>query len=81
MLVIHLLNHEHLPEAQEECRVDHLNYHLKWTHDFADKIVRYSLHKQLVTKQEEMLSLTDKGKEHAGQALEFTRLKVALNEG
>ncbi|MEE8488120.1 MAG: metal ABC transporter permease, partial [Gemmatimonadota bacterium] len=40
MLAIHLLHHEGTPEAAEECRVDHLSKHLRWTTDQADRIVR-----------------------------------------
>jgi manganese/zinc/iron transport system permease protein len=35
MLAIHLFNHEGLPEAAEESRVDHLGRHLRWNSGFA----------------------------------------------
>jgi manganese/zinc/iron transport system permease protein len=70
MLVIHLLNHENLPEAETERRIDHLNYHLKWDTDFADSIVKRSLHKRLITRTGEELYLTDDGRKRAKRSIE-----------
>ena len=40
MLAIHLANHEGRPEAKVENRVEHLDRHLRWPPDFAERIVR-----------------------------------------
>ena len=37
MLALHLLNHEGSPEAKIENRVDHLEHHLRWAPDFAER--------------------------------------------
>jgi manganese/zinc/iron transport system permease protein len=39
-LAIHLFHHEDLPEAAVECRVDHLQDHLRWSSDFAARVLR-----------------------------------------
>ncbi|MCP4631560.1 MAG: metal ABC transporter permease, partial [candidate division Zixibacteria bacterium] len=70
MLVIHLFNHADLPEAVEECKVDHLDYHMRWDNEFANKIVKRSLHNKLINQSGDMLLLTDSGKEKAMKALE-----------
>jgi manganese/zinc/iron transport system permease protein len=70
MLTIHLLNHEGTPEAAEECRVDHLQEHLRWTPPFASEIVERAQRGGLVTADEEILSLTSDGRTLANSALE-----------
>lgn len=40
MLAIHLFNHEQSPEAETENREEHLHEHLRWSPDFAHRVVR-----------------------------------------
>ena len=69
MLTIHLLQHEGLAEADEETRVDHLEGHLQWSVEFAGRVVRQALHGGLVVQSQDHLSLTDKGRTLAGEAI------------
>lgn len=68
MLVIHLLNHEGLPEAHQESRVAHLREHMRWDDDFADRVLHRSLVQGWVTQQGSYLSLTEHGRQRAQQA-------------
>ncbi len=70
MLTIHLLNHEGTPEAAEECRVDHLQEHLRWNPQFASEIVSRAERAGLVANEQGLLTLTGGGRGLAHQALE-----------
>lgn len=70
MLTIHLLNHEGTPEAAEECRVDHLQEHLRWTQPFASEIVGRAERAGLITIRDGLLNLTGAGRGLAETALE-----------
>jgi manganese/zinc/iron transport system permease protein len=69
MLAIHLLHHEDTPEADEECRVDHLSRHLRWTDEHADRIVRAAERAGFVTLARERLHLTADGRAEARRAM------------
>lgn len=69
MLVIHLLNHEGLPEAVDESEISHLYEHLQWEPTFASKVVRYALNNRCVSQNDSQLILTDRGRTIAKQAL------------
>jgi manganese/zinc/iron transport system permease protein len=69
MLAIHLANHEGRPEAEEESRVDHLDRHLRWQPDFAERIVRLAERRGLVRREGVQLELTQSGRELAADAL------------
>ena len=69
MLVIHLLNHEGLPEAAEESEIAHLHEHLRWEPTFATQVVRYALNNRCVSQDETQLTLTAHGRTLAQQAL------------
>ncbi|RKU27829.1 zinc ABC transporter permease [Candidatus Poribacteria bacterium] len=69
MLVIHLLNHEGLPEAVNESEIAHLHEHLQWEPSFASKVVRYALNNRCVSQDDTQLTLTDRGRTIAEQAL------------
>ena len=47
MLVIHLLNHEGLPEAEAESAIAHLHEHLRWDPAFTTQVVKYALNNRL----------------------------------
>ncbi|HMB89899.1 MAG TPA: metal ABC transporter permease [Rhodothermales bacterium] len=69
MLAIHLLHHENLPEAERECRVEHLQEHLQWDADFASRVVRQSVQNQLVIRHNSYMSLTAAGRELARESI------------
>jgi manganese/zinc/iron transport system permease protein len=69
MLAIHLLNHEGMPEAEEEFRVAHLQYHMRWEPAFAAQVVRQAERRGFIFRQEEFLSLTERGRQLARQAI------------
>ncbi|MEM7031568.1 MAG: metal ABC transporter permease [Chloroflexota bacterium] len=69
MLAIHLLNHEGSPEAEDECRVDHLWEHLRWKPTFAEDVIRYAERKGVIWRKRGILYLTDEGRTLAQQAL------------
>ncbi len=75
MLVIHLLNHEALPEAAQESLVSHLHEHLRWKPSFASQIVRYALENRYVSlvdaasDGDSQLALTSHGRGIAQRAL------------
>ncbi len=69
MLVIHLLNHEGLPEAEEESALANLHEHLSWDPAFANRVVKIALHNRCVTQQETQLVLTERGRSIARQTL------------
>lgn len=69
MLVIHLLNHEGLPEADDESEISHLHEHLRWQPSFATQVVKYALNNRYVSQKATQLILTDRGRTIAKQAL------------
>jgi manganese/zinc/iron transport system permease protein len=72
MLAIHLFNHEGLPEAAEESRVDHLGRHLRWNPGFVDRVVNLAERHGLIRDQNGQLSLTDAGRARAKAAIVTT---------
>jgi len=73
MLTIHLANHENSPEADIECRISHLSDHLQWNSEFAQQVVQKSLKRELVTRQDDYLMLTDAGRKLAHQSIIFSK--------
>ena len=69
MLVIHLLHHEGSAEAEEENRVSHLHRHLRWSPQFAERIVRTAERRALVREENDALELTSEGRALAETAL------------
>ena len=69
MLVIHLFNHEGLPEAEAESAVAHLHEHLSWDPGFTSQVVKYALNNRCVSRDETQLILTEQGRAIAQQAL------------
>ena len=69
MLTIHLANHEGKPDELEESRVDHLEDHLTWTASFASRVISFSIQRGYVTRQGELLHLTDTGRDFASQSV------------
>jgi manganese/zinc/iron transport system permease protein len=69
MLAIHLLNHEGLPEAEDEYRLDHLEEHMRWEPAFATQVVRQAERRGIILSQDGYLSLTERGRQRAQQAI------------
>jgi manganese/zinc/iron transport system permease protein len=69
MLLVHLLHHEHTPEADRECRVPHLQEHLRWDEAFAETAVRYAERTGTVRRTGDMLALTSAGRAAAQDAM------------
>jgi manganese/zinc/iron transport system permease protein len=68
MLAIHLLNHEHAPDAAEESRPEHLSDHLGWPPGFAAGVVRRAESRGLLARAGDRLALTDRGRREAREA-------------
>ena len=70
MLAIHLLNHETLPESEEESRVHHLHEHLRWEPGFVERVVARALDHGLVIREgEDRLALTPGGRTAAQRVM------------
>ena len=69
MLTIHIANHENSPEAEIECRVQHLSEHLQWPPEFARQVVQKSIRKELIVRQDDLLKLTDDGRLLAAKSI------------
>jgi len=72
MLAIHLFNHENLPEAERESRLDELHEHLQWSAPFVARVVGQAERRGLVLRQEGHLALTPDGRQRAQQAIVTT---------
>src|SRR5690606_19138792 len=71
-LAIHLYNHEDSPEAALENRVDHLSHHLRWTPEFAVRVVQMAEQRGLIRRENGHLALTDAGRRTAQTMLAAT---------
>ena len=69
MLAIHLANHEGRPEAATESRVEHLQGHLRWEPQFAERIVRGAERRGLIRQRDGRLELTESGRLAANEAV------------
>ncbi|HLV26946.1 MAG TPA: metal ABC transporter permease [Gemmatimonadales bacterium] len=65
MLVVHLLQHEDDEDAVRESSPAHLQEHLRWTPDFAERIVDRAERVRWITRGAERLELTSAGRERA----------------
>ena len=65
MLLIHLATHEGTPAAVEESRIDHMQRHMRWAPDFAERVVQSAANRGLVTHDAERLYLTSSGRDAA----------------
>ena len=69
MLLVHLLHHEQTPEADRECRVSHLEDHLRWETARAQLAVRTAEREGAVERAGDRLALTASGRERAQRAM------------
>jgi manganese/zinc/iron transport system permease protein len=69
MLVIHLFNHQGLPEAHRESRVEHLADGFGWTSEFGARVVSNAERRGVVARTNGSLQLTERGRELARTAI------------
>lgn len=69
MLAVHLLHHQGLPEAQQECHVHSVHEHLNWDKDFAQRVARLAEKEGLIYRERGLLLLTGKGRDVAEEAM------------
>jgi len=65
MLLIHLATHENTPAADAESRIDHMQRHMRWQPDFAQRVVQSAAERGLVTHDADRLYLTESGRDAA----------------
>lgn len=68
-LTVHLLNHEDASDAETETAEAHLQHHLQWTDDFAQRVTRWAVVNGLAERVDEHLQLTSYGRETARRAM------------
>lgn len=68
MLAIHLRHHEDTPAAARECRMDHLQDHLGWEAEYAERVVAHATSNGSVHRENGRLSLTERGRALAQEA-------------
>jgi manganese/zinc/iron transport system permease protein len=69
MLVIHLFQHEGLPEEETENRREHLHEHLQWTEERARNVVERAERNGLITASNGSLHLTAEGRIRAREGI------------
>ncbi len=69
ILLVHLSHHEGTPDSAEENRYPNLDRHLHWEKDRIRKIVEYAVEQDLIQIEDDMLLLTESGREQAAKAL------------
>lgn len=69
MLAIHLLNHEGLPSSEQENRMEHLQEHLNWEPDFAQRVVQHARRTETIIQENSHLYLTEHGRQRAREAI------------
>ena len=69
MLAVHLLHHEGLPEADQECREAHLRDHLRWDDEFARLAVDAAERDGFAERHGGRLMLTEEGRSFAREAM------------
>ncbi len=70
LLLVHLLNHQGMPEASTECLESHLTEHIAWTKLFAAEVVHQAIDRKLIHREGDMLFLTQTGREQAAAVME-----------
>lgn len=65
MLLIHLATHEGTPAAAAESRIDHMQRHMRWQPEFAQRVVQSAAERGLVTHDADRLYLTESGRNAA----------------
>lgn len=58
-------NHEGLPEAEQESRIEHLGESLRWDAEFRERVVTGAARRGLIDRAPASLRLTEAGRELA----------------
>jgi manganese/zinc/iron transport system permease protein len=69
LLAVHLLQHEHAPDAPFECSRAHCREHFSWESAFTERVISYATGADWVREQSGRLALTPAGREVAVAAL------------
>lgn len=69
MLLVHLLNHQGMPEEAQECHIGHLPAHLHWDEQFIERVVKQGEKAHLLKRVGQFLKLTDEGRNKAEVSL------------
>jgi manganese/zinc/iron transport system permease protein len=69
MLLVHLYNHEGLPEEVRENRISNLHEHLKWDHRFTERVVAVARRQGFAESRGTCLVLTERGRRSAKDAM------------
>ncbi|APF17257.1 ABC-type transporter, integral membrane subunit [Caldithrix abyssi DSM 13497] len=69
MLLVHLLNHEGMPEEEQECRIAHLPDHLHWEGQLIERVIKKGEREKLLQRAGAFLKLTEKGRKKAESSL------------
>jgi len=69
MLAVHLLHHEGTPQEDRECRIPHLQEHLRWSPDFARDAVEFAVRDGYVQRHADRLALTTEGRAYAQESM------------
>lgn len=71
MLLVHVLHHEKLPEAEIESNIENIPHHLKWNKKFMNTIIERTIKNENLVCRKGILQLTDKGREYAKKSMTF----------
>jgi manganese/zinc/iron transport system permease protein len=69
MLVVHLLHHQETELEREECRLQGLHEHLRWSETRTRQVVREAEHRDLVARADELVLATPAGRHLADEAI------------
>ncbi|MCJ7755509.1 MAG: metal ABC transporter permease [Thermoanaerobaculales bacterium] len=69
MLVVHLLHHQETELEREECRLQGLHEHLRWSETRTRQVVREAEHRDLVARADELVLATPAGRRLADEAI------------
>jgi manganese/zinc/iron transport system permease protein len=70
LLLVHLSQHEGTPDEADECSLDHLTRHMRWSPAFGERVVGYVTRHGLAQRVSgARLALTDRGREVAQEVM------------
>ncbi|AKL94035.1 ABC-type Mn2+/Zn2+ transport systems, permease component [Clostridium aceticum] len=75
-LLMHIYDHETIPEEEKECHIDHIKEVLQWEPGFVNKLIKGLIKKYMLTEEEGILLLTKHGRQKAEEGLVTVGLEV-----
>ena len=69
LLLVHLLDHEGTKEEVYENTVTNATTHMSWKKPFAEKIITFAVHENLIHRTKDQLKLTALGRETAREVM------------